>query len=83
MINSPNYPWDESATPGERPIDKPEIRPGGYEITMLAEVETQGEGQLKVGRFRDFEVFCDEPPRLGGEDRYPHPLTYIAMGVGF
>ncbi len=41
------------------------------------------EGQLKVGRKEKFEVFCDEPPRIGGSDRYPQPLTYICMGVGF
>ena len=50
---------------------------------MLAETETMDDGQLKIGRFRHFEVFSDEPPRIGGEDRYPQPLTYIAMGVGF
>lgn len=26
--------------------------------------------------------YMDEPPALGGEDRYPQPLTYIAGGVG-
>lgn len=83
MVESPNYPWHESGVPGERPIDKPELPKEGYEITMLAETETAGEGQLKIGRFRHFEVFSDEPPRIGGEDRYPQPLTYIAMGVGF
>ncbi len=83
MVDSQNYPWHEGTAPGERPIDKPELPAGGYELTMLAETETQGEGQLKVGRYRDFEVFCDEPARLGGGDRHPQPLTYIAMGVGF
>jgi hypothetical protein len=83
MIESPNYPWEESAVPGERPIDKPELPPQGYAITMVAETETRGEGQTKIGRYRHFEVFCDEPPRLGGHDRHPQPLTYIAMGVGF
>ena len=39
--------------------------------------------QLKVGRYRHFEFYCDEPPRLGGGDRYPQPLTYLAAGIGF
>jgi len=51
---------------------------------MEADTETiDGQHQLKMGRARIHEVYCDEPPRLGGEDRYPQPLTYIAMGVGF
>ncbi len=32
---------------------------------------------------RRFEFFCDEPPELGGKDRFPQPLTYVAAGVGF
>jgi hypothetical protein len=32
---------------------------------------------------RSFEFFCDEPPELGGDDRFPQPLTYIAAAVGF
>ena len=51
---------------------------------MTADTETlPGKGQLKAGRHRHFEVFCDEPPRIGGQDAYPQPLCYIAMGVGF
>jgi hypothetical protein len=41
------------------------------------------EGQLKVAHVRQFEFFCDEPPSLGGQDRYPQPLHYVAAGVGF
>ena len=47
------------------------------------ECETLEGGQLKIGRFRHFEVYCDEPARIGGSDEYPQPLTYVAMGVGF
>lgn len=37
----------------------------------------------KVVRFRNFEIHCDEPQHpLGGEDRYPPPLAYIAGGIG-
>jgi hypothetical protein len=50
--------------------------------TMSVEVESLGK-QKKVGRFRHFEIYCDEPPRLGGEDEYPQPLTYLVAGVGF
>ena len=26
--------------------------------------------------------YVDEPPTLGGEGRYPQPLTYVAGGIG-
>ena len=42
-----------------------------------------GERLHKVARHRHFEIHCDEPTvPLGGEDRYPQPLTYIAAGLG-
>lgn len=54
----------------------------GKVITMSAEA-TSLEKQRKVARFRDFEIYCDEPHWLGGEDQHPQPLTYLASGVGF
>ncbi|MBI2133042.1 MAG: hypothetical protein HYT99_09650 [Candidatus Tectomicrobia bacterium] len=84
MAEKPLDPRLDSAEPGERSIDKPELPPQGYAFTMAAGTETlEGKGQLKIGRHRHFEVFCDEPPRIGGGDAYPQPLCYIAMGVGF
>ena len=50
--------------------------------TMSIEVESLGK-QKKIGRFRHFEILCDEPPRLGGDDEYPQPLTYLVAGVAF
>jgi len=56
----------------------------GRSFTMSADMETlKMDRQLKVGRFRDFEFYCDEPHYLGGDDEYPQPLTYLAAGVGF
>lgn len=54
----------------------------GKTITMSADI-TALEKQRKVASFRDFEIFCDEPQWLGGEDQHPQPLTYLAAGVGF
>ena len=70
--------------PGQRIIDKPELPPQG--VTTDSEVYTEfvtGEGQLKRGTFGHFEVFSDEAQRIGGDDLYPSPMTYMAMGVGF
>jgi hypothetical protein len=75
---------DLSDKPGERVIDKPELPQQG--ITNENEVVTEvmaGEMQLKRGKSGKFEVFCDEPARIGGTDRYPSPMTYLAMAIGF
>jgi hypothetical protein len=69
---------------GERIIDKPELPAQG--VRTDNEVFTEfvtGEMQLKRGRFGKFEVFSDEAQRIGGTDKYPSPMTYMAMGVGF
>lgn len=84
MKEGPIRAQDQSAVPGERTIDKPELDPRGQISTKWAEMQTIGiEGQLKIGRDDNFEVLCDEPPRLGGKGEHPQPLTYITMGVGF
>jgi uncharacterized OsmC-like protein len=54
----------------------------GKTFTMSADI-TSGPGQSKVARFRHFEIKCDEPHWLGGEDEYPQPLTYVVAGIGF
>jgi len=75
---------DLSSKPGERVIDKLELPPQG--ITNENDVLTvvvAGELQLKRGTSGKFEVLCDEPARIGGTDRYPSPMTYLAMAIGF
>ena len=69
---------------GERVIDKPELPSVG--ITNENEVITEtlsGEMQLKRGTAGKFEVFSDEPARIGGTDKYPSPMGYLAMAIGF
>ena len=75
---------DLSVKVGERVIDKPELPPGG--ITNENDVHTEvvaGEMHLKRGVAGQFEVFSDEAARIGGTDRYPSPMTYLAMAIGF
>ena len=62
----------------------PDILPErrGAKRTSAVQVETLGK-QLKVGHIRQFEVYCDEPPHMGGQDQYPNPLAYLAAAVGF
>lgn len=69
---------------GQRVIDKPELPPQG--IATDNEVYTEvvaGEMHLKRGTVGKFEVFSDEAPRIGGTDRYPSPMSYMAMATGF
>ena len=69
---------------GQRIIDKPELPPQGIATDNGVHVETiEGEMHLKRGTFGKWEVFSDEAARIGGTDRYPSPMTYMAMGTGF
>jgi hypothetical protein len=75
---------DLSGKPGERVIDKRELPSGG--ITNENDVFTEtvsGEMQLKRGTSGKFQAYCDEPARIGGTDRYPSPMAYLAMAIGF
>ena len=75
---------DLSDKPGERVIDRPELPAAG--ITNENDVYTEtvaGEVQLKRGTAGKFQVFCDEPARIGGTDQYPSPMNYLAMAIGF
>jgi len=75
---------DLSEKAGERVIDKPELPAAG--ITNGNDVMTEtvsGEVQLKRGTAGKFEIFCDEPARIGGTDKYPSPMNYLAMAIGF
>lgn len=83
-LESPLNHMNESAVPGERPIDKPDLPRRGYVLTIAADTETvEGKLHLRRGRYGKFEVLCDEPEMMGGEGAYPTPLGYISMGVGF
>ncbi len=73
-----------SSVVGERVIDRPELPPNGLYSEQEAYTEVVvGAGQLKRGTLGKFEVFSDESARIGGSDKYPSPMTYMAMGTGF
>lgn len=58
----------------------------GYQTTerLKAGSSPQGAGAKEMlgGRQEELTFYVDEPPRLGGDGKYPQPLTYIAGGVG-
>jgi hypothetical protein len=84
MEERPLNMLDQSTRPGERITDKPELPQQGLAMHMVAEAESiEGEVHLKVGRSRGFEIWSDEPPHIGGTNRYPPPMAYLALGIGF
>lgn len=73
-----------AVTPSERIIDRPELPAAGITNENEAICETlDRQVQLKIGRSGKFEVWCDEPARIGGTDQHPSPMTYLAMAIGF
>jgi hypothetical protein len=69
---------------GQRIIDKPELPAQGVQTDNEVFTEVVAGGMhLKRGVFGKFEVFSDEAERIGGTDKYPSPMTYLAMAVGF
>lgn len=69
---------------GQCIIDKPELPPQGVATDNEVHVETiEGEMHLKRGTAGRFEIFSDEAPRLGGTDKYPSPMSCMAIGTGF
>ena len=73
-----------STKPGERITDKPELPRQGVAMHIEAELESiAGEPHLKLGHSRGFDVYSDEPPHIGGTNKYPPPMSYLAMGIGF
>ena len=84
MEQKPLNPFEQSSKPGERIIDKPELPTQGFAVHIEAEAETiAGEMHLKVAHSRGFKVYSDEPGHIGGTNKFPPPMSYLAMGIGF
>ena len=84
MSDKPLNFFEQSSKPGERVTDKTELPPQGFAMTLTAEAESiEGEAHLKIGHARGFEIYSDEPALIGGSNRHPSPLAYLALGIGF
>ena len=59
-----------------------ELPEGKLQSTVSVKCE-HIEKMLHKGNRDKFNFYSDEPSRLGGDDNYPSPLTYIAGGIGF
>ena len=64
------------------PVLGTELPPGVTKRTVAVDCE-HVEKMLHRGERDQFVMLSDEPPRMGGEDNYPSPLTYITAGIGF
>ena len=58
-----------------------ELPRGGTKRTLAVDCE-HVEKMLHKGTREQFVIYC-EPERMGGENAYPPPLTYITSGIGF
>ena len=74
--------WQEVMESGTDMTKLTDFPPGFRRTVYRVDAEIV-DGQLKVARQRQHEFFCDEPPTIGGQDRYPQPLAYFAAGLGF
>lgn len=86
MSSSSRQPVVGPSTPAPSPDRFPER---GRRFAKLAHIPIVKD-QLKVAQApsdvpgnEPFEFYCDEPMPLGGKDRFPQPLSYIAAGVAF
>lgn len=56
----------------------------GMRATLHCTTATvEGKHMLKIGHFARHTVMCDEGPMIGGDDAYPPPIAYMALGMGF
>jgi hypothetical protein len=53
-------------------------------MRLRAHAETiPGDPHLRVGMSKGFTVYADEPAQIGGTEKYPPPMAYIALGISF
>lgn len=51
------------------------------DVRFEAQVEWK-EGFTVEGKARNFTIYIDEPPNLGGQDKGPNPVEYVLMALG-
>lgn len=51
------------------------------DVRFEAQVEWKG-GFTVEARARNFTLYIDEPPNLGGQDKGPNPVEYVLMALG-
>lgn len=73
--------------PGEKPtglVHRDGAAHGTIAFTIAANATAHGDDpMLKEGTFRGFTVHCDESAGAGQEARFPPPMGYAALAIGF
>ena len=59
------------------------LRKGRVWTSQVQTKWVAGQPGLKEGRIGRHVVFSDESHAAGGEDRWPSPLSYLAMATGW
>ena len=58
--------------------------PGASHRSMVIECEVDDLGHmLRRAKVRGFEIMCDEPETIGGNNTAPAPLHYFAASILF
>lgn len=61
-----------------------EATPPGPEMRVHAEAIVRQQKRAVVnGNGIPYEIYCDEGPRLGGDDTAPPPLSYFSAAIAF
>ncbi|MFQ5914309.1 MAG: hypothetical protein ACE5JS_14105 [Nitrospinota bacterium] len=67
----------------EHPQNAPHEESSEQSMTKTIPVDIVNlEKQLHEATQGKFTWCSDEPPRLGGEENHPQPLTYLTAGIG-
>jgi uncharacterized OsmC-like protein len=76
---------DQQVQDRQAAIDNPSGgRLFGQEVVTVSEKGLRKKGIIiEPEETRQFEVQCDEGPRLGGENTAPRPISYFLLSVGF
>ena len=84
MADKPLIAAEQSTKPGERITDKPELPPQGLAMHLITNTESiEDEHHLKVSHSRGFDIYSDEPATIAGTNKFPPPMSYLALAIGF
>ncbi|HSG91173.1 MAG TPA: OsmC family protein, partial [Pseudomonadales bacterium] len=72
---------EQIMTKAENPVRVSRIEKG-FSFSFDVDADAM-EGQKKRSLFGRFEMFCDEPVEIGGDDSAPSPLAYFAASLAF
>ena len=79
-VDCPRHFVDGGTTIDEMPIER--YMGPGVLADLRGKVGENESKQLHRATQGNFTWHSDEPPRLGGDDNHPQPLTYLTAGIG-